>query len=173
VGNFGNTYLKKTTPERAKELIRVLDFLASPFGTEEQMLLTYGIQGTDYTLDDKGNPVSSPDGFGSKPVPWRFMTQYPVVQYNAVKSEEFARVTHAGESVMIPQGVTDPTYPLYSQTYANSHAILQTDFYSGVTDIITGRRPIGDLPTLVADWRTRGGDKIRSEFEQSLASANA
>jgi putative aldouronate transport system substrate-binding protein len=173
IGNFGNTYLKKTTPERAKELIRVLDFLAAPFGTEEQMLLTYGIEGTDYSLDDRGNPVATADGFSAKPVPWRFMTQYPVVQYNAVKSEEYARVAHAGEEAMIPPGLQDPTVTLYSPTYANSNAILQTEFYSGVTDIVTARRPITDLKSIVADWRSKGGDKMRAEFEQSLAATGA
>jgi putative aldouronate transport system substrate-binding protein len=39
----------------------------------------------------------------------------------------------------------------------------------GITDIVTGRRPIGDLSQLVADWRSKGGDKMRAEFEQALA----
>ena len=38
-GNFGNTYLRKTTPERTRELLGVLNYLAAPFGTQEQMLL--------------------------------------------------------------------------------------------------------------------------------------
>jgi putative aldouronate transport system substrate-binding protein len=137
------------------------------------MLLTYGIEGTDYSLDDRGNPVATADGFSAKPVPWRFMTQYPVVQYNAVKSEEYARVAHAGEEAMIPPGLQDPTVTLYSPTYANSNAILQTEFYSGVTDIVTARRPITDLKSIVADWRSKGGDKMRAEFEQSLAATGA
>ncbi len=72
---------------------------------------------------------------------------------------------------MIPLGVQDPTLPPFSATYANSNAILQRDFLSGITDIVTGRRPIGDLDGLVSDWRTKGGDKMRAEFEQSLAAA--
>jgi putative aldouronate transport system substrate-binding protein len=171
IGNFGNTYLKKTSADRAKDLLRVLDFLASPFGTQEQMLLSYGVQGADYTIGSNGNPITTPEGFATKPVPWRFMTQYPVVQYNTVNSLEFARVVHTGEEAMIPVGVQDPTLPLYSATYANNNAILQGDFLSGITDIVTGRRPIGDLDGLVSDWRTKGGDKMRAEFEQSLAAA--
>lgn len=169
--NFGNTYFKKTTPERARDLLRVMDFLASPFGTQEQMLLSYGLPGQDYNLDADGNPLASPEGFASKPVPWRFMTQYPVVQYNTVNSREYATVAHAGEEQMVAAGLLDPTVSLYSPTYANANATLQGDFYSGITDIVTGRRPIGDLNGLVGDWRSKGGDKMRAEFEQSLAGA--
>jgi putative aldouronate transport system substrate-binding protein len=172
IGNFGNTYLKKTTPERAKELLHVLDFLAAPFGTQEQMLLSYGIAGTDYNLDAAGNPITTPDGFATKPVPWRFMTQYPVVQYNTVNSREYATVVHDGEAAMIGASIQDPTLALYSPTYANSNATLQGDFLSGITDIVTGRRNIGELNTLVSDWRTKGGDKMRSEFEQSLSAGS-
>jgi hypothetical protein len=35
--------------------------------------------------------------------------------------------------------------------------------------IVTGRRPVGKLSVLIGDWRSQGGDKVRSEFEQSLA----
>ena len=42
---------------------------------------------------------------------------------------------------------------------------------SGVSDIIQGRRPIGDLDSLVADWRTKAGDKMRGEFQDAIAAA--
>ena len=44
-GNFGNTYLRKTTPERTREILGVLNYLAAPFGTQEQMLLQFGLAG--------------------------------------------------------------------------------------------------------------------------------
>ncbi len=55
-GDFGITVLKKTTPERAKVLLRVLDFLAAPFGSQEYESLVYGVRGTDFNYDDQGNP---------------------------------------------------------------------------------------------------------------------
>jgi hypothetical protein len=32
-----------------------------------------------------------------------------------------------------------------------------------------GRRPLSDLDQVINDWRTRGGDKIRGEFQDALA----
>src|SRR5437660_5380656 len=54
--------LKKASPDRIKELLRIMNFLAAPFGSQEDLLLSYGIQGQDYSLDPKGNPVPTSEG---------------------------------------------------------------------------------------------------------------
>jgi putative aldouronate transport system substrate-binding protein len=172
-GNFGNAYLRKTAPERAREILGVLNYLAAPFGTQEQMLLSFGLAGPDYNLDPNGNPASTPEGFATKPVPWRFLTQYPNVLYNSVNSAEFANVTHAGEQTMIAVSIQDPTVSLYSPTFANRNANIQADFLLAMTDIVIGRKPITELEAAIAAWRTAGGDKIRDEYQQALATARS
>jgi len=44
---------------------------------------------------------------------------------------------------------------------------------SGVSDIIQGRRPIGDLDGLVGDWKNKVGDKMRGEFQDAIAASKA
>jgi putative aldouronate transport system substrate-binding protein len=173
IGNFGNTYITRTTPERTKLLLAVLNYLAAPFGTQEQLLLSYGVPQTDYNLDADGNPTPTADGFAGRPVPWRFLTQYPSVLYNTVKSVEFAKVSHDGELAMIQAGIPDPTLSFYSPAFANKNAIIQGDFLSAMTDIISGRRPIGELDQAIAAWRSAGGDTIRNEYQQALAASKA
>src|SRR5207248_7641636 len=56
------TALKKASPDRIKELLRILNYLAAPFGTQEDLLLTSGLKDTDYKMDDKGNPVLTERG---------------------------------------------------------------------------------------------------------------
>ena len=34
--------------------------------------------------------------------------------------------------------------------------------------IISGREPLSTFDTFVTDWRSRGGDAMRKEFEQEL-----
>jgi putative aldouronate transport system substrate-binding protein len=65
----------------------------------------------------------------------------------------------------------DPTLGLYSATAASQGQLAQDTLMSGVSDIIQGRRPIGDLDRLVADWRTKVGDKMRGEFTDAIAAA--
>ena len=40
--------IKKGSPERVKELLRVMNFLAAPFGSQEFHLLNYGVKDVDY-----------------------------------------------------------------------------------------------------------------------------
>jgi len=34
--------------------------------------------------------------------------------------------------------------------------------------IVTGRQPLTALDTYIKDWKSRGGDMIRQEYQQSL-----
>ena len=67
----------------------------------------------------------------------------------------------------------DPTLGLYSQTAFNQGLPAQDAFYSGVSDIVQGRRPVTDLPQLVQDWRAEAGDKMRGEYQDSLSTTRA
>jgi putative aldouronate transport system substrate-binding protein len=66
-------------------------------------------------------------------------------------------------------GIQDPTLSLYSPSFANVNAILQQGINDGISDIVQGRRPVSDLDQVISDWRTKGGDKIRGEFQDALA----
>jgi putative aldouronate transport system substrate-binding protein len=65
----------------------------------------------------------------------------------------------------------DPTLGLYSATAASQSQLAQDGVLSGVADIIQGRRPIGDIDSLVSEWRQKVGDKMRGEFQDALAAA--
>ena len=47
---------RKHSPEWIKELLRIMNCLAAPFGSQEDLLLTYGLKDQDYKLDDKATP---------------------------------------------------------------------------------------------------------------------
>ena len=57
----------------------------------------------------------------------------------------------------------------YSPTGSTKGLPLQNTVYSGVADIVLGRRPLSDLDGLLQEWRAGGGDQIRGEFEKALA----
>jgi putative aldouronate transport system substrate-binding protein len=41
----------------------------------------------------------------------------------------------------------------------------------GIRDIIAGRRPIGDYDQLLSDFRTGGGEQMRKELQDAIATA--
>ena len=44
-GFVSTNVLKKASPDRIKELLRIMNWLASPFGSQEDLMLTYGLTG--------------------------------------------------------------------------------------------------------------------------------
>lgn len=163
--------LKKATPERVKKVLGVINYLASPFGSQEFTLITYGVQDVDHTLDPKGNPILTTQGQSDVNNLWAQGWAPPAVLYYP-KSEQFAPTTQADEKPMLAAGITDPTVGLYSPTNGTKGGPLSQSFQDGLTDIVAGRRPFGDFDQLVRDWRSAGGDQIRAEYEQALQQAS-
>jgi putative aldouronate transport system substrate-binding protein len=173
-GYSSSNVMKKASPERIKELLRLMDWLAAPFGSEEDMLLHYGIANQDYKLDDKGNPIPSQDGLmRAGYVPWQYLSQRPYAQYQP-DLPDYARISFDVEQKLVNLGVLDPTLQYYSKTQYSSPGIqAQRTFSDAINDIILSRRPMTDFDGLVATWRSSAGDQIRKEYLDAIAAAAA
>jgi putative aldouronate transport system substrate-binding protein len=166
---IGTTALKKAPPERIKELLGVMNWLASPFGSQEALLLEYGVAEVDYKLDDRGNPIPTDRGVqDSAYVPWRYIAQHPFTQYQA-DLPGYAQQVQADTQAHVPFGIDDPTLGLYSTTTSSKGVPLTQKFAEGTVDIVLGRRPMDDFDGLVREWQSGGGEQIRQEFQQALA----
>jgi putative aldouronate transport system substrate-binding protein len=171
-GFQATTALKKASADRIKELLGIANWLASPFGSQEDLLLTYGLADVDYQLDAKGNPVPTSRGTpDSAYVPWRFIAQRPYVWYNA-SLPDYARVTQTAEKEMLSAGVADPTVGHYSATFYSRGRALEQSFVDGIHAIVAGSRPLSDYDQVVREWVAGGGDTIRREFTESLTKSS-
>ena len=163
--------LKKASPERIKELLRIMNFLAAPFGSEEDLLLTAGIKGQDYTVDEKGNPLPTPEGVArARYVPWQYIAQRPYVNYQP-DIPGFAKGSHEAQQILIPVGVEDPTNGFYSAAASGKGTTAETVFSDGVRDIILGRKPMSAYDGLVKEWASSAGDQMRKEYMDAMAAA--
>jgi putative aldouronate transport system substrate-binding protein len=174
-GSFGMSFVKKSTPDRTRMLLRILNYLAAPFGTQEWALLSYGVKGVDYNLDDSGNPVLTNQGkadITDAPV-WKYLTVNAPTLFDIYSPKDWATGTHAHEQALARVGTLDPTLGLFSPTYSGTSVTFNGNFYSGITDIVAGRRPTSEFDALVTTWRAQGGDRSRAEYEQALATAGA
>jgi putative aldouronate transport system substrate-binding protein len=163
--------LKKGSPERIKELLRIMNWLASPFGSQEDLLLTYGLKDQDYTLDDKGNPKPTTEGTQRAGyVPWRYISQHPWVYYQA-GLDGFARASHEAEQATLPLGVDDPTNGFYAPTVYARGATADMTWQDGVREIVLGRAPLADFDRITKEWAATAGDQIRKEYMDAMAAA--
>jgi putative aldouronate transport system substrate-binding protein len=168
-GFIATNAIKKGSPDRIKEILRVLDYLASPFGSEEDLLLQYGLPDVHYTLDASGKlTLNDRSNADANYVNWKYMMQHPQVMY-VPDIPGYARAEYDAEHALIPAGVDDPTFGLYSPTLGSKGAILTRTILDGFTDVIAGRRPIADYDQIVKDWQTAGGEQMRKELQDALA----
>ncbi|OYO08769.1 extracellular solute-binding protein [Enemella evansiae] len=165
---FASTMVKRNDEQKIRSLLGVANFLAAPFGSEEFMLLNYGLEGTDHTRDDRGNPVAKASALANTSVPWKFLVAPDPALY-VPQQEALTRNAHAAYSTLVPLGVENPTSTLFSPTNARKGGTLRTAVSDTVTDHITGRKTLDDVKSAIQTWRTGGGDQIRAEYEQALA----
>jgi putative aldouronate transport system substrate-binding protein len=171
-GIFGFSVLKKASDDRIKMLLRVLNWIAAPFGSQEYLLMNYGVPNVDYTLDDKGNPKLTDQGKGDTTIPWMYITQGPAALYFPT-APDYAQVMQDGEKAMFQYAQIDPTSTLYSQTFASKGIQLQQLVYNGIGDVVLGRQPMSSVDDVIRQWKSQGGDQMRSEFEQAIADAQS
>ena len=166
--NFGVSFVKKADPDHVKLLLRVLNYIASPFGSQEWALLNYGVEGVHYNRDAQGIPVLTDKGKNEVLSTWKYITNNPEVLFDPNRSQQYATDIQTDEKAMADVGIPDPTLGLYSPTYSAQQALLDQAMNDGVSDIVVGRAELSDLDGLVRDWRTNGGDKARTEYQDAI-----
>ncbi len=153
-------------PERAKELLRILDYFSAPFGSEEYNFLTFGIEGIHHTvqpdgtriLNDRGRAEISELGTVVVPPPAFYFPSDPGdAQYMQTAATQIAAV-----------GIENPALTAFSPTNAVKATELNQLGTDRVTAIITGRDPLAALDQYIKDWKSRGGDQIRKEYQDAV-----
>jgi putative aldouronate transport system substrate-binding protein len=171
-GEFGYTALKKAPAERIQLLLRVLDFLAAPFGSKEYELTHFGVEGTHFIRNASGTPKptelwSSAENNVNLPVV--FLAEAPrVLFFSGVDAESIKRL-HAWETKVVPTATRNPATGLVSDTYNRNGVALNLTLNDGINAIVTGRQPLANWDAIVKKWRNDGGDKIAEEFAKEYA----
>ncbi|MFJ8862403.1 extracellular solute-binding protein [Streptomyces sp. NPDC102451] len=166
-GIYSITALKKADKDRVEELLRVMNFLAAPYGSQEYALLNNGVKGTDHTVDSKGTVTMTDRGTSEKNVALYYLTVgAPVL--TSPNYPHYVEQAYAWQKKVVPGGVSDPTNGLYSETASRVNSQLTKAMNDSLLGIISGRRPLSDLKSAVTTWRNGGGDTMRAEYEKAL-----
>lgn len=162
------TFVKKGLgKDRVAELLGVLNYTAAPFGTEENQLYNYGVEGKHYTRQPSGAPKLT--ALGQKEVAGTYIflggrpgaitqSEYPgYVDSMSKWQNEAAKVREKNlfEGIRVEQ----PT----------KMAALGQPFEDKLQDIYRGRRPVSDLKAAVKEWQTNGGNEGRDFYAKVLS----
>ncbi|MFI9106343.1 extracellular solute-binding protein [Streptomyces fildesensis] len=167
---FGYTVLKKASKDRIKLMLRVLDYLASPFGSKEYELLHFGIEGTHFTRGADGSPKLNDLGLleGNTNLPFKYLCDAPQVLFIPGQPEA-ARINHAWQVKAVPMMVRNPRFGLQSATLSRVGANIDQYLRDSVMSIVAGRKPIGEWDAVVKKMRNDGRAKMADELAKDYA----
>lgn len=151
--------------ERVRELLRILDYYAAPFGSEEYIFMNFGIEGVDHEVGADGSRVLNDRGkaeIGDTPK----LASAPRIFYFPDRADVELQLRAGRDLLAI--GVDDPTLGLFSPTSVAKAGELKKLGTDRVLAVVTGRAPLSALDEYVKDWRSRGGDQIRREYQDAL-----
>lgn len=169
-GAFGRILLKKAPKARIEMLLRVLNYLAAPFGTTEYELIRYGVEGIHFTRKSTGAPTKTDAATAQNPSIQKISGGVP--PFEGWAFPDVARKLHAWQAEIASQALKDPAKAngLRSATASRSGATLDNLIKDAVNAVVTGQKPMSFWDETVKKWRNEGGDKIAAEYSESLAS---
>ena len=153
-------------PERVKELLRVLDYFAAPFGSEEYLFLKNGVEGVHHTVTPDGTRVRTDLG-NAEIGDLSSICSNPIVFYYAGTPDAGPYLQSVTKD-LLSVGLDNPTTGYFSPTDASKTGELTQLIRDRLTNIVAGRDPLTAIDAWVKDWRARGGDQIRTEYQQAL-----
>jgi putative aldouronate transport system substrate-binding protein len=165
--SYDTTVLKKAKPARIKELLRIANYLASPFGTKEYIIRRWGVEGIDFTLKN-GNVNLTPKGTAEDINSVAYIADAPSPIYEPGHPEEVKK-EYDYQLKAVPRTVANPAVDLFSNTSVTQGPALGTLLQQARVDILQGHKPLSHWDDVVKQWRREGGDKMRKEYEEAFA----
>lgn len=161
------TGVNAASKDRLETILKILDWLATPFGTEEYLLQRYGVPGVHYNLVD-GNPIAVKElQKNDLTLGDNYLSDHPTVFFEPGDAA-VATVRQTHQRKYMPTTVADPTYGYFSETAGRKLASLTVSIANLQTDIIAGRKPVSAWSAGVADIMKSDGEQIRREFETAI-----
>ncbi|WP_431032737.1 hypothetical protein ACQYWQ_05410 [Streptomyces sp. P6-2-1] len=166
-GAYAITMLKKTgSRKKVDQFLRVLDYLAAPFGTKESFVVNYGEKGTDYEMR-KGIPVLTERGQREQDLGIAYIVGGPQTLCYPQGAPGVDRMNHAWQSKVVPMLLKDPAAHLYSNTKNTKGASLDQHMQDAIKAVAYGRKPASSLKSAVAAYKRGGGDAMAREYAKA------
>lgn len=168
-GNPANifSFLKRSDDvARIRELLRLANVLAAPFGTTEFDVINNGVEGVHYTKGDDGVPVPTALAATELQPTYMFLVDPPIantrVQYPGFVEASSTWMADAA------QYVTEPLFFAMQIVEPPQYASIGQPFVDLEKDISRGRKTLDDLDAAIATWKSAGGEELRAFYQEIL-----
>lgn len=173
-GWWGGYGIPKTVTDenRIAELLGLIDFLSAPPGSEEWATISLGKRGWNYELDADNQPVIMSDQLSPEEQNFGFalpMSLPPAVFNFGTKWTSSVRTQMEIEAAAMPLLRFEPTLGYASETQTQKGDALTQMITDFANQVMSGRRKLTDLPGMITEWKSQGGDAMRAEYEKAIA----
>lgn len=158
----------KLSSDQIDELLGLMNYLAAPFGTKENLLVTMGIEGRHWTMKD-GVPTATKVGLDELRSQYYFTAQAPrtTVRYG---EPEWVKRAHAWQEKVTPMAKMAPAAGLNVNIPAKLQA-FQTKPLDAQKEFVRGRITMAQYDKVITNWQKQFGDQLRT-LVQSAVDAN-
>ncbi|MFF4316074.1 extracellular solute-binding protein [Streptomyces sp. NPDC001507] len=156
---------KKASASVIHDVLAVANTTAAPYGTKEYMATNYGVEGTHYTVKD-GVPTKTTRG-NNEVINAYVMIASPAA---TIAHPDFPDVAKAQVEWQQRMGSFTRKSSFFGQmiTEPSRYTNLMDDFETLEDDVTRGRKKISDMQQAVAEWKSKGGDKLRDWYQKLL-----
>jgi putative aldouronate transport system substrate-binding protein len=161
------TAFTKDTEHSVETLLKLADWMAAPFGSEEYLFRKYGLQRRHFAFEGS-DPIPNKTGVLETGIGLQYICDVPMALYLA-GNPEVPKAQHALQSDLAPLLVSDASYGLYSETKTTVGPQIDGTLNDLATQIMLDKEPTSAWAEGVQTWRGGGGDQIRTELEKAFA----
>ncbi len=166
-GYFGSVGIPASVTDegRVRELLRIMDYLSAPFGSEESNFLRYGLT-EHHDVQPDGTLVKNDKGRADiSALVYPFLSEDYFFYPGHTEDAQKAQVINEQMAVI---AVTNPAAGIASPASTENAAALTQLGTDSVTAMITGRESMDSLQGYINEWKSRGGDQVRQELEDGI-----
>ncbi|TCO48656.1 putative aldouronate transport system substrate-binding protein [Kribbella antiqua] len=163
------TAFSKDSKHSVDTLLKIANWMAAPFGTEEYLFRKYGLEGRHYALQGS-DPVPTKTGIVETGIGTQYISDSALALYWPGKPD-VPQKQHAIQEKIASRLQYDASYGLYSETMSKDGARINGVLTDLENQILQGKKPVSDWAPAVKTWLSSGGEKIRGELQDAFAAA--
>lgn len=158
--------------KKLTEVLNLINYFKAPWASKEYNQRSLGEQGKDWDFDKDGIPV--PKGASKYTEDLGALTYgfRNNVWFGSGEISNLAEIVMDYETKAIKCGLKDPAAFIPSAVGDRVSPALGQLASEYLNAIVTGKRPLSDLPQFVTQWKSKGGDQLRDDLQKGLQERN-
>lgn len=162
-GHQGMFVFPKSSVKTEEELKAILGYFDKMLDEEIVNLLTYGVEGKHMAMENGSPKITDAKKYADEVSPFTYIAIQPA-WVNNKNDSELTKLYKQKYEEMAKFLVPNVTDSLISQTYTEKGGELDKVIKDARVKYIMGQNDETVFQKQIADWRTKGGDKIIDEY---------